>query len=99
MQISKQQYPFLSSSTTVTSVTVTASSTSILALNPNRNGTTIYNETGSTCYLKLGSTASLTSYTIQITVGSYYEVPFGYTGAIDGITSSATATLRVTEFS
>ena len=47
--------------------------------------------------MKLGSTASTTSYTLQIAVGGYYEVPFGYTGAIDGITSSGTAQLRVTE--
>jgi hypothetical protein len=79
------------------SVSVTSGSTSILASNANRLGATIYNEGSAICYMKLGSTASTTSYTLQIASGGYYEIPFGYTGAIDGITSSGTAQLRVTE--
>ena len=80
-----------------TSVSVTVASTSILAANTSRLGATIYNEGSATCYMKLGATASLTSYTLQIASGGYYEVPFGYTGAIDGITSASTAQLRITE--
>lgn len=72
--------------------------TSILALNANRLGATIYNEGSVACFVKLGGTASATSYTVKMAVDGYYEVPFGYTGAIDGITASGTATLRVTEF-
>jgi hypothetical protein len=80
-----------------TSPSVGVASTSILASNANRLGATIYNEGSATCYLKLGGTASLTSYSIQVASGGYYELPFGYTGAIDGITSASTAQLRVTE--
>jgi hypothetical protein len=80
-----------------TSPSVGIASTSILAANANRLGATIYNEGSAICYMKLGSTASLTSYSLQIASGGYYEVPFGYTGAIDGITSASTAQLRVTE--
>lgn len=80
-----------------TSPSVGVASTSILAANASRLGATIYNEGSAICYMKLGSTASLTSYTLQIASGGYYEVPFGYTGAIDGITSASTAQLRVTE--
>lgn len=79
------------------SPSVGVTSTSILASNTSRLGATIYNEGTATCYMKLGATASLTSYTLQIASGGYYEVPFGYTGAIDGITSASTAQLRVTE--
>lgn len=79
------------------SPSVTNASTSVLASNANRLGATIYNEGAAICYLKLGATASTTSYSCQIASGGYYEVPFGYTGAIDGITSSGTAQLRVTE--
>jgi len=82
-----------------TSVSVTNSTTSILAANANRLGATIYNEGSAICYMKLGSTASLTSYTLQIASGGYYELPFNYTGAIDGITSASTAQLRITELS
>lgn len=80
------------------SPSVTTASTSVLASNASRLGATIYNEGSQVCYLKLGSTASTTSYSVQLVVGAYYEVPFGYTGAIDGITSTSTAQLRVTEF-
>jgi len=82
-----------------TSPSVTNSNTSILASNSNRLGATIYNEGAAICYMILGSTASTTSYTIQLQVGSYYELPFAYTGAIAGITSAGTAQLRVTELS
>jgi len=79
------------------SPSVTNASTSILASNSNRLGATIFNEGAAISYTKLGGTASITSYTVQIASGGYYECPFGYTGAIDGITSSGTAQLRVTE--
>lgn len=82
-----------------TSPSVTNSNTSILASNSNRLGATIYNEGAAICYMILGSTATTTSYTIQLQVGSYYELPFQYTGAIAGITSAGTAQLRVTELS
>lgn len=80
-----------------TSPSVTTSSTSILASNANRLGATIYNEAWSTCLVELWATASATSYTVQIAVWWYYEVPFNYTWAIDWIVASGTATLRVTE--
>jgi hypothetical protein len=79
------------------SPSVGITTTVILASNASRLGATIYNEGSAICYLKLGSTASLTSYSCQVASGGYYEVPFGYTGAIDGITSASTAQLRVTE--
>lgn len=82
---------------TPSSVSVTTASTSILASNANRLGATIYNEGTATALVKLGATASASSYTTPIPSGGYYEVPFGYTGAIDGITAASTAQLRVTE--
>ena len=82
---------------TVTTASVTNSNTTVLASNNNRMGATIYNEGTVDCLVKLGSTASASSYTVKMIVDSYYEVPFGYTGIITGITASGTATLRVTE--
>lgn len=79
------------------SPSITVASTSILSSNSGRLGATIYNEGAAICYMKLGATASITSYTLQIAVGGYYELPFSYTGAVDGITSVGTAQLRVTE--
>lgn len=80
-----------------TSPQLTNASSQILAANSGRRGATIWNEGAAVAYVKLGVTASTTSYSIQIASGAYYEVPFGYTGEVDGITSSSTAQLRVTE--
>ena len=48
-------------------------------------------------YVKFGTTASATSYTVKMVADAYYEVPFGYTGRIDGIWASANGNARVTE--
>lgn len=85
---------------TVTSVNDTASNTTLLSANANRLGATIYNDSTVALYLKLGATASLTSFTVKMAAGSYYEVPFGYTGIIDGIwASDASGAARIVEFS
>lgn len=81
-----------------TSVNDTASSTTILASNANRLGATVYNDSTAVLYLKLGATASTTSFTVAMAAASYYEVPFGYTGVIDGIwASDASGAARITE--
>lgn len=84
------------------SVAGSASSVSLLASNTSRLGATIYNDSSAILYLKLGATASTTSFTAILAgnsggYGGYYEVPFGYTGAIDGIWTSATGNARITE--
>ena len=82
------------------SVANSTSSVSLLASNANRLGATIYNDDsagGATLKVKLGATASATSFTVAIKAEGYFEVPFGYTGAIDGIASAATGNARITE--
>lgn len=78
-----------------------ASSVTVLAANAARKGATIFNDdtasTGATLKIKLGATASASSFTYAIAPQGYYEVPFGYTGIIDGIASAATGNARVTE--
>lgn len=86
-----------SSSTGGTSSVNVGASATVLALNANRLGATIYNESGGACRIKLGASASATDYTMIIAIGGYYEIPFGYTGIITGIAVSGTAVLRVTE--
>lgn len=82
------------------SVGSATSSTTILALNANRKGATIFNDSTAILYLDLsGGTASSTSYSVQIAAGGYYEVPFGWSGLITGIWASVNGNARVTEFS
>jgi hypothetical protein len=82
---------------TPSNVSAAVADTLLLAANSNRMGATVTNDSVATLYLKLGSGASTTSHTAQIPRGGYYEVPFGYTGQINGYWSAATGTARVTE--
>ena len=82
---------------TLTNVASSATNVTVLASNTNRRGATIYNDSSSLLYMKLGTTASATSFTIKLFPYSYWEVPFNYTGEIDGIWASATGAARVDE--
>jgi hypothetical protein len=87
-----------SSTTNTTSVAASASNVTLLSQNSNRRGATIWNDsTTATLYVKLGVTASTTSYTAQVFPSGYYEIPYGYTGEIDGIWSSASGAARINE--
>jgi hypothetical protein len=78
-------------------VTSVATTTTILAANANRLGAVIYNDSTKLLYLKFGATASLTDFTVVLRQGDNYEVPFNYTGRIDGIWSAANGAARMTE--
>lgn len=82
---------------TKSSPSITSSAGTVLAANSSRLGATVWNEGSATLYLSLGGSPSTTSYTAQVIAGGYYEVPFGYTGNVCGVTSTGTAQLRVTE--
>lgn len=82
---------------TLSNVNGSATSVTILASNTARLGASISNDSSALLYVKLGTTASTTSYVVKMSQDDYYEVPFGYTGNIDGIWASATGTARVTE--
>lgn len=69
----------------------------ILASDSLRIGATIYNEGAGTLHVLLGTgTASTTNYSVKLLSGAYYELPYGYTGQVTGIFSSA-GTARVTD--
>lgn len=57
----------------------------------------IHNDSTAILYVKFGTTATTSSYTVKMVADAYYEVPFGYTGRIDGIWASANGAARVTE--
>lgn len=88
-----------SSTGTLSNVSGSASSVTLLASNTSRLGATIYNDSSAILYIKLNSgAATTTSFTYKAMPEAYYEVPFGYTGAITGIWASATGAARVEEF-
>lgn len=71
----------------------------VLAANANRKGATIFNDSTEVLYLALSDeVASATNYTVKMAPGGYYEVPFGYTGEINGLwANNASGAARVTE--
>ena len=79
------QYPLLTSNVT------------LKAINLARLGLSIHNDSTQILYVKLGTTATTTDYTVRMSAQDHYEVPFGYTGRIDGIWASANGNAYVTE--
>lgn len=82
---------------TRTDVASSSSTVTVLALNANRLGATIYNDSTQNVYLKFGTTATASDFTIMLYAAQYFELPFGYTGRVDGIWVSANGNARVTE--
>jgi hypothetical protein len=84
---------------TNTTFSVAASLTNITLLSSNaaRLGATIYNDSQALLYLKLSPSATLTDFTIRLFPLSYYEVPFGFTGEIDGFWTRAVGAARIGE--
>lgn len=84
---------------TKTSVAAAVVDTALLAANAARKGASVFNDSATaTLYLSLGSdAASLTSYTVKLLPGQFYETLDGFTGAIRGIWSAAVGDARITE--
>jgi len=82
---------------TLSNVGASVTSVTLLAANVARIGATVYNDSTALLYVKFGTTASTSSFTVRVASQGYYEVPFGYTGRIDGIWASANGSARVSE--
>lgn len=82
---------------TLTNVSTSTTNATLLSSNTSRVGAQIYNDAPQILYVKFGATASSTSFTAPLAASTYYEVPAGYTGQIDGVLASGTGTARVTE--
>jgi hypothetical protein len=64
-----------------------------------RLGCTIFNSGPGNLHVMLGTaTASTTAFSVRLSSGDYYEVPFNYTGLIGGIFATA-GTAEVTQLS
>ena len=87
------------STATLANVTASATTGTLKALNTSRLGLVVVNDADKALYVKYGATASLTSYTVKIAAGGYWEMPQPiYTGVVDGIwETSPTGSARITE--
>jgi len=82
---------------TLTNVTGSASNVTLLATNSSRKSASIMNDSVFSLHVKCAATATTTSCIVKVGAGGYYEIPFGYTGIIDGIWTGANGFARVTE--
>lgn len=84
----------------VSAVADSTSSGQLLAANAARLGASVHNDSSARLYIKAGTTASTTDYTVSLPQYGTWEVPFGYTGRIDGIWASdpGDGGARITEY-
>ena len=87
-----------SSTGTHSNPTITTSSTSILSSNASRLGLIIKNNSTQTVFLNFGGTAVVTNEPLEAGENHIDSGDSCYTGAINGIVSSSTSDVRVTEF-
>ena len=86
---------------TLTSVDSATGATPLLAANTARKGVSILNTDANALYILLAAsgTPSATNLNYSVPTNGYYEVPFGYTGAIRGAwAADGTGAAKVTEF-
>lgn len=84
---------------TMTSVAASTSSVTALASNANRVGASFYNDSSSLCFLAFSATtASNTAFSIRLMPNSFTDLSVDYTGQCNAIWSTATGSLRVTEW-
>lgn len=78
--------PLTSGTATRTVVAASATVVTLLAANAARLGAVIYNDGSNDLRVGLGAVAATaTNFTARLAIGTSYEVPAGYTGAITGI--------------
>jgi hypothetical protein len=82
---------------TTSSVQASVSSVSLLPANSIRLGATIYNDSSGFLFVKLGAGASTGDFNIKLFPFGYYEVPFSYTGQIDGVWNTNIGFARIGE--
>ena len=83
---------------TVTAVPSSATVVTLAALNVNRRGLMIYNDSKKKLFLKFGAGALVTDFSVRLAAQEYFELPSPvFTGIITGIWDAADGNARVTE--
>ena len=73
----------MSTTSTFTSIAYSTANTQLLAANSNRRGATIWNNGTTGLNVSLGLSGS-SQPNLVVPVNGYYEVPFSWTGVING---------------
>ena len=57
--------------------------------NSSRKGISLWNNSTGNIYVNLDDVPTLTDFTVKLVPGGYYEIPFGYTGQVQGLWDAA----------
>ncbi len=93
-----------STSTTVTRATIAVPSDItvaqiLVASNAARKGLTLWNNSTGNVFIELGAAPTALAYSVRLSPGGYYELPYHYTGEIQGLWDAAGGTgVLVREF-
>lgn len=79
------------------SVDSAATNVTLAAARKGRIGAVIHNASTQVLYVKLGATATTSDYSYKVAADAHLEIPFYYSGRIDGIWASANGAAKVTE--
>ena len=94
------QVPARSTIAAVDRVSASATAVTLAAANSMRMGLYLYNDSTAVAYVKYGTGATSTDYTIQMSAGSYWEMPNPVsTVEITCAWASATGAMQITEVS
>lgn len=84
---------------TMSSVGASVTSVTVLASNGSRVGAAFYNDSSSVAFLAISATAaSATAFTIRLLPNSYTDLDLDYTGQCNAIWTTASGSMRVTEW-
>ncbi len=92
---------FPTTNTTATASTSASSITTVTLVPANsiRKGLTIWNNSTANLYLDFGINPTTSNYAVKVTPGGYYELPFFYVGAVNGVWDSANGSAMIRDFS
>ena len=86
------------STCTVSSVALSTTNATVLASNTSRLAFSLWNDGAQSAYVKFGATATTADFTVRLSNKGFYDWQLGsYTGIIDAITATGTATMLATE--
>ncbi|NJL64899.1 MAG: hypothetical protein HC903_27720 [Methylacidiphilales bacterium] len=87
-----------SSTVTTSDVDASIESTTLLEVNANRVGATIWNKSSSNLYIDFDTVTTVNSFAVKLVPDAFYELPFGFTGIISGIWEVANGKAVIREF-
>lgn len=88
----------VSTSSSPTTIASSITSVTLLPINDQRLGASIYNDSTATLYIRFGLAASASNFKVALVGGAYYEFPEPmHTKIVTGIWSAVSGSARVSE--